>query len=143
MRFDSFMDDLREYEKNSRKFQKIKDGDPEVREHYIGFGMNAVVICSVLIVLSLAGTLANILLSAFDKISPLGGIFLGLFCVLFGVAFLISIYKIIPYIVWQRKLNGRKIWIAAVVLLVLHIIFAVALAGSGVMIFIAGINSCS
>lgn len=143
MSFKSFMDDVAEYERNNRKFRKIADGDPEIREKYIGFGLNAIVTCSIMIAVSVAGIIANILLSSFDTIGAVGGIFLGLFSALIGLAFVISIYKIIPHIVWQRRLNGRKIWIVATVLVVLHIVFALALIGTGIMIFSAGISSCS
>lgn len=143
MSYKSFMDDVVEYEINNRRFRRIADGDPEIRARYIGFGLNAVISCSVMIAVSVAGIIANILFATFGTIGAAGGIFLGFFGALLGLSFIISIYKIIPHIIWQRRLNGRKIWIAATVLIVLHIIFALALIGTGILIFSAGISSCS
>lgn len=135
--------DVREYARNSIKFHALMEGDPEVREQYIGFGMNAAITCAVTMTISLAGILANILLFILDSISSVGGVFLGLISAIFGVSFAISTFKIVPLIVWQRKLNNRKIGTVAIALTVLHVIFAVALAVTGILLFIGSLSACA
>ena len=135
--------EAREYTRNSIKFHAIMEGDPEVREQYIEFGMNACITCAIMMTLSLAGILANILLPILGKIAPVGGVFLGLFSAIFGISFAISTFKIVLQIRWQRRLNNRKIGIVAIVLTVLHVIFAVALAATGMLLFVNSLISCA
>lgn len=139
---DTIDHEVRQYEKNTKKFNELKEGDPEVRENYKGFGLNAVISSVILITLSLGGILTDILLPALGSIKPVGAIFLGLFCAMVGIAFSISTYKIAFHVKWQRRLNKHKIGVAALVLMVLHILFAIGLAVSGIFMMVGGFHAC-
>ena len=135
--------EIEHFERRSRKYNEIKNAEPEVRDNFTGFGVSAVVTSSVMIGISITGIFLNLLLAVFNKISAVGGFFLGIFSVLFGASFVIFIYRVIPDVVWQRKLNKKKIGIAAIILVILQALFGLALAVTGVMVVAISAKSCA
>ena len=135
------LNEIEHFSRSKRRFNALMEGEPEVRERSTEFGTRAVVTSSIMIGLSLAGTIGNVLLTLSG--SSVGAVILGLFTALFGLSFTISLYRVIPDVVWQRKLNDRKIGIAAIVLVILHGVFALALLGTGVLCLVSGFQSCA
>ena len=137
------VDTMSIYERDSRKFHEIMDGNPEVRENFTSFGTYATTACAIMGVFALGGVFLNVLVQVFNKVSNVGGIFLGLFSALLGLSLFIASLKMQPYAIWQRKLNKRKIGTAALVLTILSLVLSIALIVTGAMLFASGVKSCS
>lgn len=142
--WDSNLDsDLREMMKNEALFNRLMVDNSGEREKYIGFGLTAVVFSSIFTVFCIAGFVTVLFFLISGSYSTLGGLGLAAMGVMFGLTFGLLTLRNIPYVVWQRKLNKRKIGVAALVLSILQAVFATAFVVSGVLIFLSTVSSCS
>lgn len=116
------------------KYEKLRDGDPEQRERYKGFGIRGIISDSFIVALNLVVFIVIFII----KSGSIGTVVKGIVAIVFGIATLISTAVTIPYTVWQRKLNKQPVWIASLVMLILAGASSLGLIiTGGVLMFVA------
>lgn len=125
-----FIDDVGDrlfwYARKKHKFNVLMESEPELREKHISFGLNVVIFCAITIPLCLVGIIIALISNPFG----FGGVFkvvCGAISIFLGVIFAFEALLKIPLVRWQRKLNGNKIGVAAMVMDIILFVLCLAL----------------